>query len=74
MSAAVCTRCDVRYDPSLTRWACPVCDEAAPEAAGSKRRLRQWDDPDSRLLAIVAAATIGNVLILGLLAIAVLHL
>lgn len=73
MSAAVCTRCDVRYDPALTRWTCPVCDQSAPVAATSRRRLRQWDDADSRLLAIVAAATIGNVLLLGLLAFAVLH-
>ena len=73
MSDAVCTRCDVKYDPSLTRWACPVCDEDAPLASTGRRRWREWDDPDSRLLAIVAAATIGNVLILGLLALAVLH-
>jgi hypothetical protein len=32
-----------------------------------------WDDADGRLLAIVAAGTIGNVLLLALLALAVLH-
>jgi hypothetical protein len=73
VSDAVCTRCDVRYDPSLTRWSCPVCDQSAPAAATGRRRLREWDDPDSRLLAIVAAATIGNVLLLAILAFAVLH-
>ena len=65
-----CARCEAPYDPSLTRHRCPVCDQQAP---GLARPGRAWDDPDDRLLAIVAAATIANVLLLALLALVVLR-
>jgi hypothetical protein len=64
-----CTRCQAPYLASLTRYRCPVCDTAAP---GHVVRLRAWDDPDDRLLAIVAMATIANVLLLAVLALVVL--
>lgn len=69
MSARItCERCEAPYDPSLTRGRCPVCDQAAP---GGPVALRVWDDPDDRLLAIVAAATIANGLLLAVLTLVV---
>jgi hypothetical protein len=65
----LCERCTAPYDPSLTRHRCPVCDTAAPGAAAPRR---VWDDPDDRLLAIVAAATIANALLLAVIALVVL--
>ena len=67
-----CDRCGANFAPKLTRWTCPVCD-AAPEGLVAASRLSAWNDSDNRLLAIVAAATIGNVLLLGVLAALVLH-
>jgi hypothetical protein len=64
-----CTRCTAPYLPSLTRHRCPVCDTPAP---GEAPRLRAWDDPDDRLMAIVAFATLANVVLLAVLALAVL--
>ncbi|MEO6203800.1 MAG: hypothetical protein ABIO67_00215 [Mycobacteriales bacterium] len=60
-----CVTCAAPYLPSLTGWACPVCDTEAPSAAG-RRRLRL--SPDDRLLGIVIVASILNVLLLGILA------
>lgn len=68
-----CARCAASYAPRLTGGTCPVCDAAPAGAVGLGRRPRMWDDADGRLLAIVSAATIANVLLLGLLALAVLH-
>lgn len=68
-----CLRCDVEYVPELTSGTCPVCDAAPPGGGADGSRRRLWDDSDSRLFTIIAAATIGNVLLLGLLAVAVLH-
>jgi hypothetical protein len=65
-----CSRCQAPYDPSLTLRRCPVCDLAAP---GDPVALRVWDDPDDRLLAIVAMATIANVLLLAVLTLVVLR-
>jgi len=65
-----CERCEAPYDPSLTRRRCPVCDQQAP---GGALALRAWDDPDDRLIAIVAAATIANVLLLAVLTLVVLR-
>jgi hypothetical protein len=53
----------------LTRYRCPVCDTPAP---GERPAPRAWDDPDDRLLAIVTAATLANVLLLAILALVVL--
>ena len=64
-----CERCTAPYDPTLTRYRCPVCDTAAPGGAPAPRA---WDDPDDRLLAIVTAATLANVLLLAVLALVVL--
>ena len=64
-----CELCAAPYRPSLTDWACPVCDTPAP--GGEARRGRGLSD-DDRLLAIVAVATIANVVLLGLLAVFVL--
>lgn len=68
-----CARCEAAYAPSLTGGTCPVCDAAPAGAEGLARRHRMWDDADGRLLAIVAAGTIGNVILLGILALLVLH-
>jgi len=65
-----CERCEAPYDPSLTRHRCPVCDRPAP---GGPVALRLWDSPDDRLLAIVVAATIANVLLLAVLTLVVLR-
>jgi hypothetical protein len=66
----LCGRCGAPYAPSLTRHRCPLCDTAAP---GGLPAPRAWDDPDDRLLAIVAAATIANVLLLAVLTLVVLR-
>lgn len=65
----VCTRCTAPYLAALTHHRCPVCDTPRP---GHTRTLRAWDDPDDRLLAIVALATIANVLLLAVLTLVVL--
>ena len=65
-----CERCTAPYDPSLTRYRCPVCDQASP---GGQLVLRVWDDPDDRLIAIVVMATIANVLLLAVLTLLVLR-
>jgi len=65
-----CTRCGAPYRPHLTRHRCPVCDTTAPGPVPSPR---VWDDPDDRLLAIVALATIANVLLLAVISLVVLR-
>ena len=67
-----CARCAAPYRPRFTEGACPVCDTPAPGVA--PRRLRRLDDADDRLLAIVVLATIANVLLLAVLAVAVINL
>lgn len=64
-----CPRCTAPYLAALTRHRCPVCDTPEP---GHVVQLRAWDDPDDRLLAIVALATIANVLLLAVLALLLL--
>jgi hypothetical protein len=66
----VCVRCTAPYLPSLTRNRCPVCDSPAP---GDQPPARAWHDPDDRILAIVALATIANVLLLAVLTLVVLR-
>jgi hypothetical protein len=66
----VCVRCTAPYLPSLTRHRCPVCDSPAPDGPPG---ARAWSDPDDRLLAIVALATIANVLLLAALTLVVLR-
>jgi hypothetical protein len=66
----VCVRCTAPYLASLTRHRCPVCDTPTP---GQPPRPRAWEDPDDRLLAIVAAATLANVLLLAILTLVVLR-
>jgi hypothetical protein len=65
-----CPRCGAPYRPDLTRYRCPVCDTAAP---GGAPAARVWDDPDDRLLAIVAMATIANVLLLAVISVVVMR-
>jgi hypothetical protein len=60
-----CTRCGVTYRPSLTGGTCPVCDTAPDGAHGAATSQRDL------LMPIVVVATVVNVLLLGLLAIAV---
>ena len=63
-----CETCSAPYRPRLTAGTCPVCDTPAPDGTGA-RTLPSWlSDPDDRLMGIVIAATILNVVLLGLLA------
>jgi hypothetical protein len=66
-----CETCTAPYRPRLTAGTCPVCDTAAPQ--GSYRPSRLALSPDDRLMAIVVAATVLNLLLLGLLAVLVAH-
>ncbi|HVU74895.1 MAG TPA: hypothetical protein VHE83_18170 [Mycobacteriales bacterium] len=66
----ICPRCQAAYLPPLTRGACPVCRTEAPGGAG---RARWWVRDDDRLLLLVGIATIANLVVLAVLAIAVLH-
>lgn len=66
-----CETCNAPYRPKLTAGTCPVCDTAPPE--GSVRRSRLAITADDRLMAIVAVATVLNVLLLGLLAALAVH-
>lgn len=64
-----CPKCTAPYAPSLTRHRCPVCSTPASDDVPD---LRAWDDPDDRLMFIVIAATLANVLLLAILTLAVL--
>jgi len=64
-----CTKCTSPYAPSLTKHRCPVCSTPASDEV---REIRAWDDPDDRLMFIVIAATLANVLLLATLTLAVL--
>jgi hypothetical protein len=66
--AVRCATCNAPYRPRLTAGSCPVCDTPAPE--GSVRGSRFTISPDDRLMGIVVVATLLNVLLLGLLALA----
>ncbi len=66
-----CPTCRAPYAPRLTDGRCPVCDTAAPDGTVGLRRV-VLPDADDRLMAIVAVATIANVLLLALLAVFVL--
>ena len=65
----VCPTCGVGYRPALTRWACPVCDTDAPGAQPVAAAERAWQDPDTRVIAIVIAATAVNLIVLAVLTI-----
>lgn len=69
-SRLICPRCGAAYLPPLTRGACPVCRTEAPGGVGRPRWALRDDD---RLLVLVGIATIANLVVLGILAIAVLH-
>ena len=76
MTAAVtervtCPRCSAPYLGALVRWRCPVCDTPAPDRPAVRPRV--WDNPDDRLLAIVVAATLANLVLLAALTVAVLR-
>ncbi len=64
----VCPRCSAEYLPRLVQWACPVCRTPSPGQHARRPPLRE----DDRLLLIVALATIANIIVLGLLAVAIL--
>ena len=66
-----CERCGTRFRAALTQWSCPVCGlETAPGAASGG--IAGWmADPGNRVVALVAAATVANGLLLALLAVAV---
>lgn len=68
--AVPCARCHSDFRPALTSWACPVCGWEAerPEASTVGRWLA---DPGNRIVALVAAATAANAILLLVLAIAV---
>jgi hypothetical protein len=66
-----CERCLAPYRPRLTDGTCPVCDTPPPAATVGSRRFTI--SPDDRLMAIVAVATVLNVLLLGLLAALAVH-
>lgn len=67
-----CLVCGVGYAPRLTAGTCPVCDAPPPDGVRVPGP-RRWSDPDDRLLAVVVAATVANVLLLALLSWAVLR-
>ena len=64
-----CPKCPAPYAPRLTKNRCPVCSTPASDEVVS---LRSWDDPDDRLMAIVIAATMANVLLLAILTLVVI--
>jgi hypothetical protein len=66
----VCPRCRAAYRPPLTRGACPVCRTEAP---GGTVRARWSVREGDRLLLLVGIATIANLIVLGILTVAVLH-
>ena len=66
-----CPRCSAPYAGALVHWRCPVCDTPAPDRP--TLGLRAWEDPDDRMLAIVVAATLANVLLLAVLTVLVLR-
>lgn len=66
----VCPRCGAAYLPPLTRGVCPVCRTEAPGGAGRPRWTVRDDD---RLLLLVGIATIANLVVLAVLALAVLR-
>lgn len=69
----VCVICGAPYLARLTDGACPVCATPAPAGTVGLRRP-VLPDGDDRLLAIVAFATLANVLLLGLLAVLVVKI
>ncbi|HUR14806.1 MAG TPA: hypothetical protein VM097_09985 [Mycobacteriales bacterium] len=60
-----CPRCGVTYRPALTAGTCPVCDSAPGGEHGSAPVQRDL------LMPIVVIATVVNVVLLTVLAIAV---
>ena len=64
-----CPHCAAHYQPQLVKWACPVCRTPAPGVRPARRAPLRDDD---RLILIVALATLANLVVLGILAVAVL--
>ena len=69
-----CVACNAPYLPRLTGGSCPVCDTPAPERASSSWLPQLGKSEDDRLLAIVVAASVLNVVLLGLLAVLIARL
>ena len=65
-----CPHCGAAYPPRLVQGVCPVCRTPAPGLQPKRREPLRDDD---RLVLIVALATLANLIVLGILAIAVLH-
>lgn len=66
-----CERCGTRFRAALTRWACPVCGLSVAPAAPPAGVAGWLADPGNRVVALVAAATLANGLLLLILAAAV---
>jgi hypothetical protein len=60
-----CPRCGVTYRPALTGGTCPVCDTAPGGEHGAPAAQRDL------LMPIVVVATVVNVVLLAVLAVAV---
>lgn len=65
-----CRHCGARYDATLVKQSCPVCRTPVNSALSSLGGART---EDTRMLLIVAMATVANVLVLAVLAIALFH-
>ena len=63
-----CLRCSASFHPELVGGACPVC--GTPAGGGTTRR--RVVPADDRLLVLVGLATIANLLVLAVTAIALL--
>lgn len=74
LERVICDRCATPYAPSLTRHACPLCGRAAPGArdGGVTLLIARLSDPDDRVVGLVVAATLLNLLLLAALAVVVL--
>ncbi len=62
-----CPRCEVVYDPRPVGHRCPVCSTPTPGHEGASKA------PRDLALQLVAAATIGNLLLLSVLAVLLLR-
>jgi hypothetical protein len=65
----VCGRCGAGYRPALTGGECPLCGLAAGGAPGRATRWARLSG-DGRLVAMVVAATVANVVVFVALAMA----
>lgn len=65
----VCARCAARYRPRLTQGHCPLCGLDAPPGWRPRPRALASLDPDNRAIVLVLGATIGNLLVLAVVAV-----